>query len=59
MFVKTLADILDTADHARGEAFESRRILLARDDLGYSFHDTIVKAGTTQHLHYTPPPELT
>jgi L-ectoine synthase len=40
------------ADHARGEAFESRRILLARDNLGYSFHDTIVKAGSTQHLHY-------
>jgi len=52
MFVKTLSDILDTADHARGDAYESRRILLARDGLGYSFHDTIVKAGSTQHLHY-------
>lgn len=52
MIVKTLAEILDTPDHARGEAYESRRILLARDGLGYSFHDTIVKAGSTQHLHY-------
>ena len=25
---------------------------MARDGLGYSFHDTIVKAGTTQSLHY-------
>lgn len=52
MFVKTLADILDTADHARGDAFESRRLLLARDGLGYSFHDTVAKAGTRQELEY-------
>ncbi|QGX97657.1 ectoine synthase [Roseovarius faecimaris] len=52
MFVKTLADILDTDAHVTGDAFESRRILLASDGLGYSFHDTVIKAGTTQHLHY-------
>jgi len=52
MFVKTLSEILNTADHTKGDAYESRRILLARDGLGYSFHDTIVKAGTVQHLHY-------
>jgi L-ectoine synthase len=52
MFVKTLTDILDTTDHAKGDAYESRRILLACDGLGYSFHDTIVKAGSVQHLHY-------
>lgn len=52
MIVKTLEDVLGTEDHATGEAFESRRILLARDGLGYSFHDTLVKAGSTQHLHY-------
>lgn len=52
MFVKTLNDVIGTADHAKGEAFESRRILLARDGLGYSFHDTVVKAGTVQLLEY-------
>lgn len=52
MIVKTLSDVLDTPDHVTGEAFESRRILLARDGLGYSLHDTLVKAGSTQHLHY-------
>ncbi len=52
MFVKTLTDILGTPAHVTGNAFESRRILLAEDGLGYSFHDTLVKAGTTQHLHY-------
>ncbi len=52
MFVKTLADVLGTPDHVTGDAFESRRILLARDGLGYSFHDTQVRAGSTQHLEY-------
>lgn len=52
MFVKTLEEVIGTEDHAKGEAFESRRLLLARDDLGYSFHDTIVKAGTVQLLEY-------
>lgn len=52
MFVKTLSDTLGTADHVTGDAFESRRVLLARDGLGYSFHDTLIKAGSTQHLEY-------
>ncbi|WP_272009743.1 ectoine synthase [Roseovarius sp. ZX-A-9] len=52
MLVKTLDDILNTSDHVTGDAFESRRILLARDGLGYSFHDTLVKAGSTQRLEY-------
>lgn len=52
MFVKTLSDMLGTADHAKGAAFESRRLLLARDGLGYSFHDTVAKAGTRQVLEY-------
>ena len=52
MFVKHLSDILNTDAHVTGDAFESRRVLLAADGLGYSFHDTLIKAGSTQHLHY-------
>ncbi|MFX0540716.1 ectoine synthase [Roseovarius sp. S4756] len=52
MFVKTLADTLGSPDDVVGDAFESRRILLARDGLGYSFHDTLIKAGSTQRLEY-------
>ena len=52
MIVKTLAEIIDTDAHVKGDAFESRRILLAQDGLGYSFHDTICKQGTEQHLEY-------
>lgn len=52
MIVRSLSDILNTAAHVKGEAFESRRILLAADGLGYSLHDTICKAGTEQRLEY-------
>ena len=52
MIVRTLASILNTPAHVKGDAFESRRILLAADNLGYSLHDTICKEGSTQHLHY-------
>ena len=52
MFVKTLADIIDSPSHIKGAFFDSHRLLLAGDGLGYSFHDTRIKAGTEQHLHY-------
>jgi len=52
MIVRSLESILNTDAHVKGEAFESRRILLAADDLGYSLHDTICKAGSAQALHY-------
>ncbi|WP_120500614.1 ectoine synthase [Roseovarius sp. EL26] len=52
MIVKHLSEILGTDAHVVGETFESRRILLASDGLGYSLHDTFIKAGTEQHLHY-------
>ncbi|TGD62503.1 ectoine synthase [Tabrizicola sp. WMC-M-20] len=52
MIVRSLASILDTAAHVKGDSFESRRILLAADGLGYSLHDTICKEGTVQVLHY-------
>jgi L-ectoine synthase len=52
MIVRTLASILETPAHVRGEAFESRRILLAADGLGYSLHDTLCRAGSEQHLEY-------
>jgi len=52
MYVKTLAETLGTSAHVRGDAFESRRLLLAEAGLGYSFHDTVVKQGSTQHMQY-------
>jgi len=52
MIVKALVDTIDTPAHVKGTSFESRRLLLASDNLGYSLHDTICKAGTVQELHY-------
>ncbi len=52
MIVRTLASILNTAAHVKGASFESRRILLAADGLGYSLHDTLCNAGTEQLLEY-------
>ena len=52
MIVRSLASILNTAAHVKGDAFESRRILLAADNLGYSLHDTICKEGSEQRLEY-------
>ena len=52
MIVRSLASILNTTAHVKGDAFESRRILLAADGLGYSLHDTICKEGSEQVLHY-------
>ena len=52
MIVRHLSDILNTPAHVTGEAFESRRMLLAADGLGYSLHDTVVREGSAQYLHY-------
>ena len=52
MIVKQLENILGTKDHVKGDAFESRRVLLAADGLGYSLHDTVVREGSEQYLHY-------
>lgn len=52
MIVKHLNEILGTAAHARGDGWESRRILLAPDGLGYSLHDTLVKEGSVLELEY-------
>ena len=52
MIVRTLASILGTQAHVKGDAYESRRLLLAADGLGYSLHDTICKEGSEQLLHY-------
>lgn len=52
MFVKTLDQIVGSPSHVSGDAFDSHRLLLAADGLGYSFHDTRIKAESEQHLHY-------
>lgn len=52
MIVKSLKDVIGSKDHATGDGWESRRLLLARDALGYSLHDTVVVEGHTLDLEY-------
>lgn len=52
MIVRSLEDILDTPRDVRGPTWASRRLILAADGMGCSLSDTIVKAGSEQHLHY-------
>jgi L-ectoine synthase len=35
-----------------GEGWRSRRLLLRRDQMGFSLHDTTVAAGSELNLHY-------
>lgn len=52
MIVKELTDIAGSDRHVSGPGWESRRILLKADGLGYSLHDTIVREGAEMRLHY-------
>ena len=52
MIVRTLDEVIGSPRHVSGESWESRRILLAGDKMGFSMSDTLVKAGTEQRLHY-------
>jgi len=55
MIVRRLKeDILGTEAEfkaAKG-TWTSRRLLLARDKMGFSFHDTLIHEGTETYIHY-------
>ncbi|SFS97637.1 ectoine synthase [Marininema halotolerans] len=52
MIVKHLADLIGTENEVKGDTWESRRFLLKKDNVGFSMHDTIIKAGTTTTMWY-------
>lgn len=52
MIVRTLDSVIGTDQHVVGDDFESRRILLKKDGLGYSFHDTVIKEGSEMHIQF-------
>ena len=52
MLVKKLSDIIGTENETKSETWESRRFLLAKDQMGFSLNDTIIKAGTETHIWY-------
>lgn len=52
MIVRRLSEINGTARHVAAPTWESRRLLVADDGMGFSVHDTEIKAGTTTHMRY-------
>ncbi len=52
MLVRSLEEILGTDRDVEGGNWNSRRLLLAGDGMGFSLHDTILRAGTTTPIHY-------
>lgn len=54
MIVRTLDEILGTDREVKPEdgAFSSRRFLLRKDGMGFSFHETIIHTGHEIHIHY-------
>ena len=52
MIVRTLEQIIGGATHVKGDVWESRRLLLAGDGMGFSMSDTVIKKGSEQRLHY-------
>lgn len=52
MIVKTLQEITHTADDVDTKTWNSRRLLLKRDGMGFSMSDTIIKQGTETLIWY-------
>lgn len=54
MIVRTLEEIIgtDREVHAENGNWVSRRFVLNDDAAGFSFHETIIKAGTETHIWY-------
>ena len=52
MIVRSITDIKGTAQDVATPNWISRRLLLARDGMGFSLHETTVFAGTETHIHY-------
>lgn len=52
MKVRTIDEIRDTDRDVLGVGFQSLRLLLASDGMGFSFHKTVIPKGGPYHWHY-------
>jgi L-ectoine synthase len=52
VIVRTLDEVVGSDRDVEGDGWRSRRLLLRRDEVGFSLHDTTVAAGTELTLHY-------
>ncbi|HET8795756.1 MAG TPA: ectoine synthase [Arthrobacter sp.] len=52
MIVTQLNDLNDTERDIKSETWRSRRLVLGREGVGFSFHDTVIYAGTESTFWY-------
>lgn len=52
MIIRSLDEVLGTDRDVVGDGWRSRRLMLRRDGLGFSLHDTSVAAGADMELQY-------
>lgn len=52
MLVKSLSEIIRTEQDVKGDNWRSRRLLLKKDNMGFSLHDTLIYAGTETEMWY-------
>jgi L-ectoine synthase len=52
MLVRDTDSIAGTQRHVCGEGWDSKRLVIAADNVGFSLHDTTVKEGTQMELQY-------
>lgn len=52
MIVRKLEDLTGGDRDVHAPTFKSRRFLLARDGMGFSFHDTLLYAGSVTDMWY-------
>ncbi len=54
MIIRRLEEIQGTEADVLAENgnWQSRRLLLAKDKMGFSMHDTLIYAGTETYIHY-------
>lgn len=52
MIVRHLEELDGTDRDVKAATFSSRRLLLKKDGMGFSFHDTVLYAGSETYIHY-------
>lgn len=54
MIIRTLKEVIGTERevHAENGNWVSRRLVLGDDGAGFSFHETLIRAGTETHIWY-------
>ncbi len=52
MIVRTLGEVLGTEREVKATTWTSRRLFLAHEHMGFSLHDTLMKAGTETRMCY-------